>query len=306
MDRINFYNTLKNKVADHFEGRATVRCQDVTKNNGIVKNAICVALNDSNCAPTVYMDDFYDAFSEGKPFEEIISEICEIFEKHLVPENVDFSFFNEFQKIRENVCYRLISGTKNEDNLKDVPHRSYCDLAVTYFVSMDFLGIEGTVTIRNDMLDMWDVTEEDLYEIAMDNTPRLYPSSIIPMAEMIRKMMPEEACADIIDDLYPKMLVASNTKSVKGASVILYPGLLREVYEHFEEPFYIIPSSVHEVIFISEAIMSDINEMEAIIRSVNETCVSDEDYLSDRAYYYDGDSENNVKMLEEADCAMVL
>lgn len=59
------------------------------------------------------------------------------------------------------------------------------------------------------------------------------------------------------DDICP-MYVATNSKKLNGACVMLYDGLLRDFARKVGRSFYIIPSSIHEVILIPDTLDMDI------------------------------------------------
>ena len=65
-----------------------------------------------------------------------------------------------------------------------------------------------------------------------------------------------------------------------------YSGLLSDIAAQLDSDFYIIPSSVHEVLLIpSEHIFSK-KELSTMIQEVNDTQLLPEEILSDHAYYY--------------------
>ena len=307
MNKELFFEKIREYVSNYYEGRAKVSVHDVRKNNGTIRHGLCVTLSDSNCGPTVYLDEAYDKYNEGECIEDIAEALVETFDTYAVSSEVDLSFFGDFDKVREAVCFKLISSEKNAELLKEIPNRKFSDLSVVYYVSLDFMSISGSIMIKNEHIDMWDVTEEDLYEAAMDNTPRKLTASFIPMEEMLSSMM-QGAGADLL----PRnsgIYVATNDKKIFGSSVILYPGFLKEVHEYIGENYYILPSSIHELIIMKESVMKDEAAMGGIVRSVNDSCVSMEDYLSDSVYYYDlsdDTGENNVKKVEYASGAMLL
>ena len=82
------------------------------------------------------------------------------------------------------------------------------------------------------------------------------------------------------------MYVMSNEENSFGAVCIFYDGVLEMVYQTIRENFYIIPSSVHEVIILAESMAPKKKEIEETIRDINETQVEDEEVLSDHVYYY--------------------
>jgi hypothetical protein len=77
-----------------------------------------------------------------------------------------------------------------------------------------------------------------------------------------------------------------------GAAVILYNGCLEMIAEFLQDNYYILPSSVHEVIIVAEAESPwggvGLSEM---VAEINRTQVDAEDILSDYAYYYDRDKK---------------
>ncbi|WP_408071627.1 DUF5688 family protein [Butyrivibrio sp. JL13D10] len=304
MDNKEFYNNVTQKVKDYYGDRAEIMMSDVVKNNGLIKCGLCVKKDGSNCAPTIYLDDFYDEYIKSGDINRITDAVINIFEEHMVEGNVDLAFVADFDAVYEKICYRLVDYSRNEEKLKEMPYRMVADLAVTYHIDLSFKGIEGSIAVSNKLLNIWDATEEDLYEAAMDNTPRLLPARIIPIGVFLG----EKAGDDSLAQLFPEddFLVASNDRYVNGASVILYPGLLAEIGDRIGSDFYIIPSSRHEVILISEPFVKN-GEFNLIdmVKSVNDTCVSPEDVLSDNLYHFDRTTEN-IKKVEYVEDTMLL
>ena len=64
-----------------------------------------------------------------------------------------------------------------------------------------------------------------------------------------------------------------------------------DVADKLGENFYVIPSSVHEVIIIPDSAVDSYHALEEIIGQVNGTVLNPEDYLSDNAYHYDTETK---------------
>ncbi|WP_026528641.1 DUF5688 family protein [Butyrivibrio sp. VCD2006] len=300
-----FYNEVMERAKEYYKDRARVSMHEVTKNNGLKKTGFCVTMIGGNCGPTLYLDEYYKEFENGKVFDSVFNDIIKMMDAHLVPEKMDVTFFTDFDRIYDKICFRLVNAKENEEKLKECPHRLLEDLAVVYYISMTSLGIEGSVAIKNELMEVWKATEEDLYEAAMDNTPRLYPAEIITMAEFLKRrtghsFFPNEATSN-------GFLIGSNDRYTNGATILLYPGLLKEVGDFFQDNFYIIPSSIHEILFMKELFYGDEpGTLEDMIRNVNLTCVLPEDVLSNSLYYYDRAAENNIKKVEQVRDTMLL
>ena len=93
------------------------------------------------------------------------------------------------------------------------------------------------------------------------------------------------------------LYVASVQGMNHGAGVLAYPGFLDVAAQKFGGDFFIIPSSVHEVLLMKDEGGITAKEMQDIISSVNQNEVAPEERLSDHAYRYD--SKEHVFELAE-------
>ena len=82
------------------------------------------------------------------------------------------------------------------------------------------------------------------------------------------------------------MYVLSNFSRLYGAGVILYDGVLENCAKVLGGSFYILPSSVHEVIIVPDEGQMTKENLEAMVREVNATQVEEQELLSDYVYYY--------------------
>lgn len=79
------------------------------------------------------------------------------------------------QKVNKNVSplikMKLINYEKNKELLEKVPHVRVPDLAVVFMAVLKSEYNDGfaTILIHNSHLDFWNMTTEDLYELAKAN-----------------------------------------------------------------------------------------------------------------------------------------
>ena len=74
---------------------------------------------------------------------------------------------------------------------------------------------------------------------------------------------------------------------INGAAALFYPGIMKQAAALMEGSYYILPSSVHEVILLPEECAPDFRELEKMVRQINRSQVLPEDRLSDHVYHYD-------------------
>ena len=80
---------------------------------------------------------------------------------------------------REDVLLKLIYTQDNVELLKELPHRDYLDLSIIYFLVTDKNDeMMKTVLITNEMLEKSNLTENQLYRMALSNTQKMFPLDI--------------------------------------------------------------------------------------------------------------------------------
>ena len=68
---------------------------------------------------------------------------------------------------------------------------------------------------------------------------------------------------------------------------MFYPHVLEMIGEILKEDFYILPSSIHEVIILPKSKGIAKEELDAMIQDINHTQVDTEEVLSDHSYLYE-------------------
>ena len=87
------------------------------------------------------------------------------------------------------------------------------------------------------------------------------------------------------------MYVMSNKEKTYGAAVLSCPGVMEKVSRLFPEGFYILPSSVHEVLIVPKEQGISPKDLGQMVREVNRAEVAREEVLSDRVYEYDKEAQ---------------
>lgn len=274
----------------HMLTGAKVTVQRVMKNNGINKRGLNIMENGvSNITPTIYLENFYKSYLGGRKLEWIVQDILILYRRNKPLLNFNTKAFWDWNKARERIVCRLVNGEMNREYLDMVPHFTYLDLAVTFacVVDSELLGSDASIPIYNSHLEMWGITDRELYTIAMENTQRLYPPVIQELLETIVSMGVD------VDSLSPEqmsvgrhMYVLSNKNRHYGAVYLLYKDVLREFADRMDSDLYILPSSVGELILIPTWSCRNPVGLGNIVRTVNTEELQLDDILSDNVYRF--------------------
>lgn len=300
-----FQDYTKRVLKDHLPeelSSATIRTNDVTKNNGLVLHGVTVQPEGSNIAPTIYLDGYFKEYEDGAKLEDVLDKIANVAASnaHAPSEfgNIVHDFLN-FENVQGKIIMVVVNTAKNKDLLEQMPHKNREDLSLIYKVALgnDTNGM-ATVTIRNEHMEAWNVTPEIIHEHAMENTKELLPVTVQSMNEIMREMFGRDGMPDDMAEMMfaempmnEQMYVISNQSRINGAAAMFYEDALSGLAEQMGTDLFILPSSVHEVIAVSTD-MGNPEQLAQMVQEVNGGEVSVEEQLSDHVYRYDAKSRS--------------
>lgn len=281
-----FINEVKERISARMGDDRKVTTQPVVKNNGTVYEGLIILDPVLNISPTIYLNPFYNKFLNGVSMEDIIDDILKIYYENRPEEDFDISSFKDIEKVCGRIIMKVVNTERNKTLLQDVPNRAFHDLSIVYNVMVyDFMGEFATVLINNQHMEYWGVTEEDLYKVATENTPKYLSYRFESMDNMLERL---NKLSDVTHfDL--NMYILTNKIKIHGATCIAYPGMLKRISNFLEDNLVIIPSSIHEVLIIPENVAKSectFEELRDMVKEVNTTELEIEEILSDHVYFY--------------------
>lgn len=199
---------------------------------------------------------------------------------------------------RPKLFYRAVNVEKC-DNLKYRPHQRMLDLA---FVLMQETKNGYVVQVTADLLEVLGLDAEEAFRIAGENT-RKGNFTCKSFASTFRETFAEEIPLDDLPESFSDslpMYILRTENGMYGASALLFDDVMQQAYKRLGENYYILPSSIHELILVPESAVGDtgrdLASLQQIVMDINgdKTIIPDEDYLSDNIYYYDGDSRTTI------------
>ena len=84
------------------------------------------------------------------------------------------------------------------------------------------------------------------------------------------------------------MFCLTNESKMNGASLLLQEDIRKQIGECLESNYFVIPSSIHEVLIIPDNGIFQVSELNAMVQEVNETQVERQEQLSDKVQFCDG------------------
>lgn len=287
--------SLKSRLGDTF----TVSVEAIPKNNGLLSDGLCLRENGALLAPTIYLAPYFKDLENGKPFSCILEDILSAAQTQPLPKPEAFQRFSSKEEVLKSVAFRVVNESANEKLLLRLPHISFSDLglALIFFLSQELSDAACLTSLiyKRHLID-WGLSEAELAQAAMVNTPRLFPAQIrtmqAVMKEMAREAMgsafEEEAMDELLSAFSPAvpLYVLTNTQGLYGASCLFYKGILKDFADKSGSDYYILPSSIHEVLLTPAEPDISYEDLAQTVSSINAAEVPLEDRLSNHIYRY--------------------
>ena len=248
------------------EARETVK-------NGVIFEGIVIR-SDEPIAPVIYTQGLIDeADRRGNTLTEVVEQILRIYETN---KNISFNVDEFFD--REFVLSHIRIGLQKNSN------QGLVCKCTRYEGIEAYLFIKGepdySIKLNPDLLEKAKIREDEAWEYAERNT---FAETTIRSMSQVMEDLTGSAVETIEED--SSMYVITNSDACNGASAVLDIDAIRKFFEPKNvTKLIVLPSSIHEMLLVPEAIAPEIEDLNMMVREINATQVAPEERLTDRAY----------------------
>lgn len=285
-----FAEDIKEKLSQRGYGDVMTSFHDIEKTNQNYE-AISVVQAGSNIGVNFNIENAFASYEHTGDYEGVLASATGVIVGGLdqIPA-VDVNALMNYEVMKEKLSVEVISADANEELLAKVPHDRIEDLAVVYrFIMESNEDGRASILVNNDLIERMGVTHEQLRADALENSPEIRPVVIQGMNEVMKEMMGPEAYEmfGIPDDTEEMMFIATVPDKNSGAGVLAYQDFMDQAAEKIGGDFYVIPSSIHEILLVPDNGEVQAEGLKEMVQEVNATEVSPEEKLSDNVYHYD-------------------
>lgn len=297
-----FKNELKDALYEYFGNEKHIVFSSIMKQNGIKLTGVNIFTEDTNITPAIYITSYFEQYKNGRYFQSIVDEVIGIYNEYAIQEEIDISWFEDYSKAKELLFAKVLNKEKNEELLMDVPYVEFCDLAVVFYLVLDCSNCKGSILLHNCHVEPWNVSKEELFRQALSNNRMksgFVKYDIVELLMEILKEREDENAEKMIKELesdraygiQTAMYVLTNKDKMYGASVLLDKAGLDDFSKEIDDSFYILPSSLHEIIAIPSKAAESAAYLESMVKEVNLNEVPECDFLSNHLYKYERESK---------------
>lgn len=250
--------------------------------------------------PTINLNQLYEAYKTqpSVTMETVCRKIADIVLE--APIQVDLKAILNYENVKDKLFIRVSSAEANKEVFEIVPHQLKEDLAITYHVAVgkDQDGL-SSMLITNEMMKEYGVTQEQIHEDAMKSSPRVMVPEVSSIGVLIDEiyqknilMLTPDEREMLLETLQessemPTFFVVTNTERVNGAGVIFYPEFMDNMGELLGNNFFILPSSIHQMLILPDDGQVDAEMLRDMVKEVNATQVAPAERLTNDVYHFD-------------------
>lgn len=286
-----FMKQVKEQILSYLPeeyANANIGLQEISKNSKQKSYALYIERPEDRIVPNIHIENLYQMHRNGWGMDKILDAIVHML-LEIIKENIHGQSFHArgYDSVKNNLYVTVLNKVNNQEYLKGIVHKDIpgTDITAVMHVLCEKDQENGIASfmLKESMLKMWGISEDGLYEQAIKNTERLFPAKMETLGTMLfggETMQSKELQSH-------EEYVITNDVKVHGATAMLYPNLLQEIGEATKSNFFILPSSIHELILIKDIGEMSAEEFQRTVIEVNRTKVRPDEVLSDEVYSYD-------------------
>ena len=271
-----------------FQDTLEFNCTDYFASNE-VHIGISLKLDGYFPIPIACLDDLPD----GATAEEVANIVADAFRELLHNLNA-LPAFPEMSRenVLENVVLQVLGRERNCQMLDSHPHISFLDLAGIFRVPVGPFQKNSLTTalITNQIANELGLTVDELADAARRNTLAKFGTQFGTAQQMAMCSMTGRLC-DALEDAEMEqscLYNLTNKIEINGAALVLIPEILEKIGDKAGMDYFILPSSIHEVLIKKDDGLLTAQELKKIVHQNNrlDFVVKPEEVLSDNIYHY--------------------
>ena len=257
---------------------------------------VTIPNGDQRIVPTVYLDSLYQEYIHGKDVDSCVGDVADMrIEAQGKAEFFDMGVPDilDYEKMKNKLQVRICDKEWNTDRLADKVVTEHGDFAAYYAVNLEENG-EGisSIPVTVSLMNEWGVSVEQIQADAM-MADKNRGVQLVDMTQIIESMIfggtPKNLLNEKLDmeTVENPMFCLTNESKLNGASLLLQEDIRKQIGECLGSDYFVIPSSVHEVLILPDNGIFQVPELNAMVQKVNETQVERQEQLSDKVQFCD-------------------
>lgn len=265
----------------------------VKKDGGDLLNIIFAEHDDALEFCSIHVSELFADYQNGVGFGAFVKHICDdIVNAKNINIHHKIGELTDYETAKSRLFVRLINYDRNADILQNVVYKTLGDIAFVVYAILDEREDNLISTkILKSMVIKWGKNEDDIFDEAIKNTYRMSPPRFYILEKMLLNnnysgdsFMNSDDVLQLNNQLVGNLL--STTRQINGAIAVFLPGVAEKISEMLKSDFYMVFTSIHEVMIHSTKSGVDPRDLKNILKSTIAEVTQARDYLTEKIYKY--------------------
>ena len=236
--------------------------------------------------------ELYEQYLSGTSLQSltelVLLEVQKVKGMGLVEKIQDIS---DYEKIKSSLFIRLLNVNLHREKLRNAVYYVLGDIALALYVKIgESEGLISSTKVQEDVLHMWPCEREEVFKEALMNTYYMAPPRIYSWEKLFfHPGYRGEAFMNLLEEhqLHKDCMgnCLSTLRKTEGAVAIFLPGVAERLADLLGANFYIVFTSVHEVMIHNET-QVDPEDLRTVLKDTIKEATSEEEFLSYYIYHY--------------------
>lgn len=290
MEYAAFKEMIESGLIEYLPSRyaqAEVKVENRLTLNGVHQDCLAIE-QEGMTGPWFLLEAFYQQAQDGRDIEDIMKEIAIGYQASVRPTADYMDSFLDYGMIQQEIYVTACNARLNREMLEKIPHEIYGDIALAYQINRN-VNVQNTVNrfVTNGMVKVWDISMEELSRTAWKNMRQDMPPSfndIMPYVFEGQRPEIDQSRWEVTGD--GKMYILTDRQKYNGAVYMFDSGLMGKLADLFGSDLYLCPSSIDEVLVISEREKSVAERIVSAVPEVNKEQLPPDKILSGEVYRF--------------------
>lgn len=287
------YKTFEKALREELEKYYPIK-ESVIEKYGYGKINAFHIVTGSKFQPMIYPSFSYENFKNGMSVEKIVSDYL----KTINNQSNELEWVNKLlENPKEEILKLVVPVLYYKPFFKDGVYENLewsDDIVKAYLVKKENDESGATILIKDELMKKTDISFNELKTSAERNIENKVfyiediENTMISLLSGAKnnkiKISPSMERIDDLSNLY----VVTVKDMIRGSNVLLREDILRDITVAFGKTFYILPSSLHEILVCPCDERMNVEMLKDMVRETNATQVDKSEWLSNNIYYFDG------------------
>lgn len=266
----------------------------VKKDGGDRLNIIFAEHDDAYEVCSIHVSELFAEYqNDANSFGAIVNYFCnDIVNAKNSNMHHKIGELTDYETAKSRLFMRLINYDRNADILQNVVYKTLDDIAFVVCAILDECEDNLISTkILKSMVKKWGKNEDDIFNEAIENTYHMSPPRFYMLEKMLLNnnysgdsFMNSDDTFQLNDRFVGNLL--STTRQINGAIAVFLPGVAEKISEMLKSDFYMVFTSIHEVMIHSTKSGVDPSDLKNVLKSTIAEVTREQDYLTEKIYKY--------------------